>query len=360
MTERSLPGAAQLWGAERRQVSSGSRSGALPLGQGSEARVARIALLHAALAFAAATCFPMVLFVLGPVLLGVPHLAAGARHLVLRRSFPSSWQLVLLAGSGGLFALRLGQELGRVNLTRVETVLVLSWAAAAVLSGLRARPAWGRGLVAAAVLALAGAAQWRWPGGSRLVLLHLHNLVALVALLLFGARLGPLRWPLLSSLLAAVLLASGVLYRAALALGASAFGLHVFQAADWVAPGLRADHAVGLTSAYVFLQFIHYSIWLYVIPSRDLAGEAPAPLSQRIRALCGDLRLPGSVLLGLALLAVFVGSCIHLQSARALYLSLATFHVYLEVILLGRHWIVHGDHRAAAAPSLASSARAGC
>jgi hypothetical protein len=320
-----------------------------PAARAERGPAAWVAALHAALAFASAACFPVLAFVLGPLLFGVPHVAAGVRHLVLRRSPAAPWRYVLLGGCVLVFAVRLAQELAGASWLRAEVAVVLCWAAAAIVTTAgEARAPW-RAPVAGVVLAVAGALAWSWPSEARLVLLHLHNLLALCALSLFSARLGSMRVLVVLSLAGAVLLASGVLFELTLALGAKAFGIHVLQTADWVAPGLRADHAIGVTTAYVYLQLVHYSIWLYFIPSADLRSADPSsapprasawPLGERGRRLYRDLKLPGAVLLAVALVAMLAGSVVSLQRTRVLYLSLATFHVYLEVILLTRSWLL--------------------
>jgi hypothetical protein len=125
--------------------------------------------------------------------------------------------------------------------------------------------------------------------------------------------------------------------------------------ADQVAPGLRGDRAIGVTSAFLFLQAVHYIIWLRVIPSRDTAGErAAVPAASEGSAPAGRrLFLPATLrddfggwglaaIAGASLLVMGAG-LFQPRAARTLYLSLAGFHVYLELVMLLYFWIARGS-----------------
>src|SRR4051812_33907402 len=86
-----------------------SRVGSV-LVQRRDLRVATIAALHAGFAFFAALYLPMLLFVLGPILLGVVHVAADVRYLVLRQRLASWWRSVLLGSCVLLLGLRVLEE----------------------------------------------------------------------------------------------------------------------------------------------------------------------------------------------------------------------------------------------------------
>jgi hypothetical protein len=244
-------------------------------------------------------------------------------------------------------------------------LIVALWATLGVASAMRAVPApstgfdgarhraWSRATVALGAVAVIGVAALQFPAASRIAFMHVHNLVALAAWgFLFRSRLKPMLLPLGVILGAAGLLYSGALYR--LTLGSSVvspFGMHVLQAADWVAPGLRVDYAVGLTSGYVFLQSIHYGIWLYLIPQEELPAQGTNSFRTTARALVSDFGAQALALVLLTSSAVLAGAFFHLERARALYVSLATFHGYLETVMLAYFWV------AAAAGSEASIQR---
>src|SRR6188474_2803576 len=70
-----------------------------------EHRLALMVSLHAPVAFALAIYFPVPLFVLGPILFGVLHVAADVRYLILRRALPRFWIRSIGGFSGALIAL---------------------------------------------------------------------------------------------------------------------------------------------------------------------------------------------------------------------------------------------------------------
>src|SRR5258708_15121415 len=125
------------------------------------ARRDRRLMVHAvaavAAAFALAVLCPGVLFVAGPALFGVAHVAADARYLVLRRSLPRWGMAVLGAGCGALFTLRAFESAfpDRWPFAATELAVGWTWAFAGAASGLAAARALG--------------ATWR-ALGSRLVL----------------------------------------------------------------------------------------------------------------------------------------------------------------------------------------------
>src|SRR5262245_43171265 len=61
-------------------------------------RVALIATAHALVALVLTILMPTVLIVLGPILLGVAHVAADVRYLVLRRKLPAWWKNAIWIG----------------------------------------------------------------------------------------------------------------------------------------------------------------------------------------------------------------------------------------------------------------------
>ncbi len=120
-----------------------------------DSRVALWASGHAIVAFALAATFPMLLFVLGPVLLGVVHVGSDVRYLVLRRKLPAWWKNVVWAGCLMLIALRGAEELGLRGLgaMRTEQLLVCGWMALALGAGARAAGAYRRATLALPVVA---------------------------------------------------------------------------------------------------------------------------------------------------------------------------------------------------------------
>ena len=112
------------------------------------------------------------------------------------------------------------------------------------------------------------------------------------------------------------------------------FGLHLFAAADWLAPGLPDKPALAITTSFAFLQSIHYAIWLIAIPAADRPGDGGRAWRTAWRDLGRDLRPAGAWLVVALALLVAVAGAVALEPTRRLFLSLATFHAWLELAVL--------------------------
>ncbi len=300
-------------------------------------RVTVLAVGHALFAFLLAATFPMLLFVLGPVLLGVAHVAADVRYLVLRRELPAWWKHVVWIACVSLIAFRVYQETGvhSLAIARTEHVFVGGWMLLALVAGAVQARSPRRALYALPVWAFLVYFAWVEPGWTRLVFVHLHNLVAVVLWIwLFKRSRSAAVIPLVAILGGAAVLFFAHPWRLAESTGGiSAFGLHLAVAAEWVAPGFEWNYAYGLLFSYVFLQSVHYSAWLLLIPQEDTVREAPTPFRSSARSLLVDFRVIGVVVVSLAALAVVGGALFDAMRARNVYLSLSMFHGYLELTI---------------------------
>jgi len=134
-------------------------------------------------------------------------------------------------------------------------------------------------------------------------------------------------------------LVSGALFRQTLTSPfVSSFHLHVLAIASWIAPFANVKTAVGVTTAFVFLQAVHYSVWLSWIPQEQQQSRGTPTYRMSVRSLFADLGTGGVAAVVVAAGAVLVGACFQLQRARSLYISLATFHGYVELALLAFFW----------------------
>jgi hypothetical protein len=314
-------------------------------------RLTVLATVHALVALSLAVLCPTVLLVLGPVLLGVPHVAADVRYLVIRRALPRGFPAVVLAFSGALVLLRVLSEAHHLpfGVDRAEMAVAAAWTLVALcFAGARARSP-RRALPTAAVLLVIAALALAHPRGARLAFAQLHNVVALVLwATLFRRNLGALVPPLGVISAGALLLASGATFDVTLHHGlASAFGVHVLAAADWIAPYARADRAVGLTSAYVFLQSVHYAVWLVFVPQDDASGSGLTSFRASVRGLVRDFGVGGVSMIALVAASVVAFAFVGAARAERLYLSLAMFHGYLELALLS-YFFAAGESRGAA------------
>ncbi|HSS39178.1 MAG TPA: hypothetical protein VLT58_10445, partial [Polyangia bacterium] len=155
-------------------------------------RVPVLLSVHALAAFAMAVVAPSLLLAVAPLVLGMPHLAADVRHLLVRRASPRWWLVACAAFALALLALRVIAEAhpGAASLA-FEHAIAASWVLAGAAGGacLGALPAtslpgprrwtargWGTVAAAALLATFAIAAPRLW----QLILLHGHNLVAIL------------------------------------------------------------------------------------------------------------------------------------------------------------------------------------
>lgn len=299
-------------------------------------RLSTLATVHAAIAALLAVLCPSALFVLGPIVLGVAHVAADVRYLVLRRRLPAALPKLVGVFCVALVALRLLGELhpARHWSDRTEFVLagafILVTSAFGVTGSSKAR--WAA--TAFAVLMLTGLAVLH-PSGARLALTHGHNAVALVLWVwLFRGARASLLLPVILTTCVAALFASGALYTVTLhAPFASAFGLHVLAVSDYLAPELRADRAIGLVQQFLFLQSVHYAVWLVFLPQDDDAGAGLSSFRRGVRELSRDFTVVGFAAVVVLALSVAAFAAFGAMRASRVYLSLAMFHGYLELAM---------------------------
>ncbi|MET0790303.1 MAG: hypothetical protein ABW061_02165 [Polyangiaceae bacterium] len=305
-------------------------------------RIATVACFSIALALLGAVYLPALLFVLGPVVFGVAHVAADVRYLVLRRKLARCWQNAVWIGCAWLIALRALEELRWLRHgERLELISAALFVAVALVAGLRERGSRTRASLALTLLLAVTAAALHRPSLARLVFLHLHNLIAVAAwATLFRANKRWLIGPLSLLGAATLLLVSGLMAGQTLASPfATAFQLPVATIATWIAPFSSLRIAVGVTTAYVFLQSVHYSVWLSFIPQEEQASRGTPTFIMSVRSLFADLGTPALLAILLVAGAVILGAWFDVHRARALYLSLATFHGYLELALLAFFWV---------------------
>lgn len=274
---------------------------------------------------------PLWMLALGPILLGVPHLLADVRYCVVRpggHRRPALWigvglplaMVVVLGGSAVGFAAVAG--------------------ACAASSGSTVRRSIG-----IAVAVVAAVLCERFGPAATLVLVHLHNVVAVLLWWCWRSRRTNARDPRLVPLL----MFTGI----SLFIGMGGLDAGVAALASWgpadaslglahhlgvLAPGVPAPWGLRLVLLFTFAQSVHYAIWLRLVPEDDRARSTPRSFRASYRALVSDLGRP--VLLVTALLAVAVAgwALADLVAARAGYLRLARFHVFLELAVLAVLW----------------------
>jgi hypothetical protein len=277
---------------------------------------------------------PLWLLLLSPLLLGVPHVVADVRYLLLdERALPRRRAALLLAPLAILTGLRLAAVLGAPGRPRLEVLLGLG-AVAAALAG--AGAATTRRWIAGGLLAAGGLAAFTWPRHVALALGHLHNLIAL-GLWLAWARASSRQIAAAALLLVAcgAALAGGVFDGLTLRTGglaSAAAGLDLAAMGDALAPGLRPEVVVPVVQLFAFAQALHYAVWLVLLPAaREGASRRPW-----LWALKEDLGPHGLMVAALLTLAVPAAGLIDPAGTRNVYLSLVLFHGWLEVAVIAR------------------------
>jgi hypothetical protein len=285
-------------------------------------RIAGLAVLCAATLVA-----PALLLVWMPIVLGVPHIANDVRFLVL--PLPRRQRLLAIAACGALVALKATSLVAGVHTVAYEAIVVAAWLVAALAleprrqSHVHARhgaPARGMAMGGWLVIGAAAFAIVVLPVQFAIVAAFAHNFVALVAWVVVRrperAHVGTVLVTVGLALIALVTLGPAI---AAATGGAATRWLTVDRAAAVMFGGVPLATARGLMIGFAFLQAMHYAIWLDWMPRGQRTG------------------LPRVALAAVALgtLSVVGAACVDAAWARTTYLALATFHVYLELVILG-------------------------
>jgi len=275
------------------------------------------------LAFAVTLTVPLWSLALAPLLFGVPHLLSDVRYLVVRPGLHRR-HLVWLAAPL-LVATSFGAPPWVGLLAQVPAVL----GARGTLT--RTAPLL---LAAAGLVALS---LWR-PVGFQLVFLHVHNALA-VALWWWWRPRGGRAW---------VVLAAVVGFSALLLLGAAEPVLSALG--TWTAPrsGTSFEEFVAFTTPlsdptwavrfvllFAFLQSVHYSMWLRLVPEDDRPRAAPRPFRATWESLTRDFGTWPLLLVAALAAGLAAWGAVNLYDARLGYLRLAAFHGYLELAAVG-------------------------
>lgn len=294
-----------------------------------EQRVAVLGVVAVLAALATTLLVPLWALALGPLVLGVPHLVADVRYLVVRPGLhrrPLAWLLVGVPILGSAV-------LGRVDLALLAVAGAL----------LAARGAgWKRVLGVLVALVVAGLAN-RAALLAVVLVMHAHNLVAIG--LWAGWRRRATRWHWLPL----GLFAAGawlVTTDFAVELVRAAGGLVSFPGAvdarhelRRLAPGLPGAWAIKVLLSFAYAQSVHYGVWLRLVPDEDRARRTPRTFAATFRALRADLGAP--LLLGAAALALALAiwGALDVAAARAGYFRLAAFHGPLELAVAAWFWM---------------------
>lgn len=291
-----------------------------PLARDRELRIVVGFGLVAALATTFVLLVPRLSLLLVPLILGVPHLAADVRYLVLRRG--------LLARGAVVAAVLAPSALAFVSPPLRVAGLLLGGAALVARGPFSLRGVVGlsgAGLVAASVAfgPIADAA-----------FAHGHHAIALIAFV----ALAPRRPGTIVFLVASVVLASLVVVtsvspeRVAEQVGVAP----LLAIGGVLAPGAAPRTAAVVVAVYALHQAMHYGLWLRLVPDAVRERSAPRTFAASHRALVEDFGTAGlAFVVGASLVVAALVLVLPAIEAREHYLRLALFHGPLEVGLLG-------------------------
>jgi hypothetical protein len=283
-----------------------------------EHRVAVYGLTSVALALAFTFAAPMFLLAIGPLVLGVPHLAADVRYLVAQPGLHrrSTFWLFVAAPAGAAF------------------VYPHAWVSMLAIVGaaLIARAPYPRRVVAALAGVALVAACLRFGRALDVVIAHAHNAIAVALFCVWGRRRSR------HHLLVVLAFAAGLL-----AVGVGAFDgapssrlmtSHLLDPEDLVsslAPLSDPVLAVRAVLAFAFAQSVHYAVWVRLVPEEARERPGLRSFSSSLRALAAEIGRPLVAAFALAALGVAAWGCVSLVAARDGYLRLAVFHGPLEL-----------------------------
>jgi len=325
-----------------------------PLGerlwQDRASRVGVLALVHILAALILAVVSPLWLMLIAPLLLGVPHVLSDLRHLVLNPPNPLARGLVpgLLLPLGAMTILRIVAIAGGPVFPTIE--IALGFTALAVGIALApARPPL-RILAAVCALIVAGFALSS-PRQTALILAHLHNAMAVAIWFFWTRNRDPqgTRWLVVACVIASVIiLGSGLMDPLVVALGASQAigpGLSFQGMVQVLAPDLNPTLGFRLVLIFAFAQAVHYSMWLWLIPSSPDIRPSATPLTptERLTGWRKDFGWPAFAVGIIAVVALPLSGWFEPMLMRSSYLSLVLFHGWLEIAILA-HFLMTRSH----------------
>jgi hypothetical protein len=296
-----------------------------------ERRVLVYGLFAIASALTMTIAAPMVLLAIGPLVLGVPHLVADLRYLVMREELYRRGRALLFIGVPialsfiyshawiSMFAV-IGGAIAASNVSLLKRIPVIAIAAALIV------------------------ACFRWERSADLLLAHLHNAIAigLFAMWRPGASSetttkkktrGRLHLWIVAAFFAVVI---------AIAFGAldGRPGLRLLQSTLLDPESMIASLTPAFDSevwslravlVFAFAQSVHYAVWVRLVPEEDRPRAGLRSFTSSLRALRSDLGLPLLLLAMIGALTIAIWAAFSLSSARDGYLRLAIFHGPLEL-----------------------------
>jgi hypothetical protein len=282
-------------------------------------RVLVYGLLAVSTSFVFAYAAPVELLLVGPLLLGVPHVLADLRYLVAKRGLHrrvAFWGLVALPACASW-----------VRPSAAVGLLALAGGA------LAARAPWRWRLpVLASALACAGIAARTGPLAD-VLFAHAHNVVALVLFVLWARAHARHAVPivLLFSAGCAAILAGVADHTSIASFSRGALDPQPLVVAMAPVGPSQALLGVRLVTLFAFAQSVHYAVWLRLVPEEDRERPGLRPFASSMRALRADLGAPLLAAAALLAAAFIAWGVVSASRARTGYLQLVLFHGPLEL-----------------------------
>ena len=298
-----------------------------------ELRVATVFAAVVVSALSGTLLAPLWLLVLGPLLWGVPHIAADIRYLVVRTGF-SQRRILWVAAGVPLLAIGAGVD------------LVWGFVGAAAVA-LCARASWSRRSIAAAAVLGAGLLFARLGPASDVVFGHLHNFGAVAFWWLWRPRRSRLHWlPIGLLIVACALLVSDL----GISIVGARFEWHASgDSADRqlfrLAPGLEPMLGMRLVLLFCFMQSVHYAMWMQMIPDEERVRATVVTFRATAAGLQRDLgTVAVCVIVSLSVGLVLWASYDMLEAGRG-YFRMARFHGHLELMAAVLLWLERAPPR---------------
>lgn len=294
-------------------------------------RILALGLGHVAVSLILAALFPAAMLIVGPLVLGVPHVVADLRYLVVRgpASLRPSTIIAVLVPLAAMTGFGIIEILGGNGDPQVE--VGLGCAAVAIAVVLAPGGFVRRVNTAATVVAVAIPATMR-PDLTLIALLFAHNIVALA--IWCGWTKQTVRIGHRAIVIGAVI--AGVALIMAGAFDRSPDGAVIARL-----PYFDVDPMVAyrMVVAYAFLQAVHYVVWLRLIPATQARSPAASTFKKSIAKLRADfgagLVAIAAVTIAVPVLAVIADT----ERVRDGYLSLVLFHAWLELAIVAYAYV---------------------
>jgi hypothetical protein len=302
------------------------------------ARVAAMATVQVAFLFVLSVLAPVGMFFVGPLTFGVPHLAADARYLILRQRLPRAFVVLSATSAVVIVAVRSLELLGLVHAAAdvLEAAAGGLWILSALAFAARDRRTGLRSLALLPPIVGVFIVALLHPRTANIAMMHVHNVIGVATWLLLYPRKKV--WellPIVALVAGLAIIASGTAAVWTMHAGGNvAFGARMSLVGQYLAPGFAPRTAASIAIAFVFLQAVHYAIWIAWIPQEDLIGEGTLTFRMTARGLRRDFGLAGCGLIVAAMLGLAVLAVVRIGAALNWYLTLSRFHGLLELAVI--------------------------